>query len=845
MRLFTFLLCIICSIYSLKAQNVTVFGRVVDDLTGAPIGFASVYIESEGVNTESDKDGAYSLSVPAGMELEMVVARLGYHDAVYKLSAMKSGAKRNIDFSLIAQRGDIITVTSSRVSDIGMVEEEVQDIKYLPTASGNLESALPSIALGTSSGTGGELSSQYNVRGGNYDENLVYINDFEIFRPQLISSSQQEGLSFPNIDLIRKLSFSSGGFAAQYGDKMSSVLDISYKRPERKKYSVSLGMLGGSVHTEGATKLGKNAYNKLRYLVGARYKTTRLLLGSQDVKGEYLPSFFDIQTYLTYDITKDLQVGFLGNVNSSIFDFEPASGRTTFSGSGNKVLRFNTYYEGEEKDKFLNTTQGVSFSYVPEEVENPYYLKFLASNYQSEEIENYDIQGEYFLSAIEASLGASDEDFGKDVGPPLGTGLQHKYARNRLFNQNFNIQHKGGIEYEQDKEDGLTSHYIQWSAKYQREFFDDRLNEWERLDSADYTVPFEAEEIYFSRVVKSENEVATHKLSSYGQHTYTARSIGKHEFKVNTGVRVSYRSLNSETLVSPRVQLFYKPLAFSKRISFKLAGGVYYQQPYYREMRRVSDGTLNTALKSQRSIHVVAGMTYDFVMKRFSDTPFRFISEIYYKKLDNLVSYDLDNVRIRYSGENDAEGYVAGIDMRINGEFVPGIESWVNVSLLKARERLYGVQHLRGNIKDPDNPIKVDYVPRPSSQLMTVGIFFQDYLPSNDKFKLNVGINFGSGIPYGLPGFNKIYRNGNNLKPYNRVDVGFAYQLWDMKWLAEKPNHWLRFAESCWISLDVFNLMKISNQAGVNWIKDIQNRYSPIPNNLTSRRISARLRMEF
>lgn len=838
-----YLIILICFSVSLSAQRVTVFGRVLDDVTAQPVGFATVFVDSLSIAAETDANGMYSIKLPAEEMHTLQVARLGYNDGFYSVPKMPSGSKRNINFSLLPQQSDVVVVTSSRVSDLGMVKEEVQDIKLLPTASGNLESALPSIALGTSSGTGGELSSQYNVRGGNYDENLVYVNDFEIFRPQLISSSQQEGLSFPNIDLIQNLSFSSGGFAAQYGDKLSSVLDIKYKRPEVAKYSVALGLLGGSVHTEGAVKLGANAYNKLRYLLGVRYKTTKLLLGSQNVKGQYQPSFTDIQTYITYDLTRDWQIAYLGNVNNSLFDFVPESGETTF-GAFNDVRRFRTYYEGQEKDQFFNSTSGISLNYVPDDVEHPFYLKFLASGYSSTEVENYDIIGEYFLSTVESGLGAKDEDFGKDA-QLLGTGIQHKYARNRLYNTVINLEHKGGKEYEQGLDNGFQSHFIQWSVKYQREQFDDRLNEWERLDSADYNLPFHSEKLTFDRVIKSENKVSTDKVAAYGQYTYSKKRADAYEIKINAGVRVSYRGLNNEWLVSPRAQLFYKPLGFNKNLSFKLAAGVYYQQPFYREMRRSLDGTLNTQLASQRSIHIVTGLTYDFLMKKFSDKPFRYIAELYYKRLDNLVSFDLDNVRIRYSGENDAVGYVLGLDMRINGEFVPGVESWINVSLLKARERLVGVQHLRGNRKDSENPIKVDYVPRPTGQLLNVGVYFQDYLPMDNRFKANVGINFGSGLPYGLPGYNTVYRNVNILKPYHRVDIGFGYQLWDSKWLSKKPNHPLRFADNCWISVDVFNLMKVSNQAGVNWIKDYRNIYTSIPNNLTSRRISARFRIEF
>jgi len=366
----------------LLAQKATIFGTVTDYDTRESIELATIFTSNDNV-AESDLNGLYRIEVPSGEEVTINISRVGYQDATLKVEPMASGVKRNINFKLVSSTSNLeIVITESKIEDVGMVREEVVELKQLPTTTGNFESVLPHIALGASSGAGGELTSQYNVRGGNYDENLVYVNDFEIFRPQLIRSGQQEGLTFPNIDLIRDLSFSSGGFEAKYGDKMSSVLDIRYKRPEETKASVGMSFLGGTAHLEGSKRVGANAYNKLRYLVGARYKTNRYLLGTLDTEGEYTPNFTDIQAYVTYDITKDLQIGLIGNYNYSQYDFTPVS-RSTALGLIDFALRLTTVYEGQEQDQFVNGMGGISLTYVPEKDKNPVYWKLLASRYSS------------------------------------------------------------------------------------------------------------------------------------------------------------------------------------------------------------------------------------------------------------------------------------------------------------------------------------------------------------------------------------------------------------------------------------------------------------------------------
>jgi hypothetical protein len=820
-------------------QGGVVFGVIRDIDTGAGIDFVTVFVDGTSVSTESDINGQYRIEVTENQRATIKFSRLGYTDLSIQVEAMKSGQKRNINVKMVPKSTELeIVVRAGKIEDVGMVREEVTELKILPTASGNFESILPHIALGVNAGSGGELTSQYNVRGGNYDENLIYVNDFEIFRPQLIRSGQQEGLSFPNIDLIRDLEFSSGGFESKYGDKMSSVLDIRYKRPEEVRGSVTASLLGASAHIEGSKRLGPNAYNKFRYLIGARYKTNAYLLGSSDVKGEYVPTFVDIQAYLSYELSKEFQLGFISNYNGSHYNFQPLSGKSK-KGTIDFQLELNTVFEGQESDDFEYGMSGLSLTYVPERKKNPMFMKLLASSYRASEEEKFDILGYYRLSQIETALG---ENTGQEIAV-LGTGTQHVYARNYLYNTIHNVEYKGGIEL-QNELDKNKIHFLQWGIKYQSETFDDVLSEWERIDSAGYSLPYSSTDVLLSKVLKSTNLIKNDRFQAYIQDGFTIKN-DKNEFKFSIGTRATYRTLNDEFFVSPRAQILFKPLQWKQDISFKLAGGYYNQVPLYREMRR-PDGTTNTDLKSQKSIHIVGGVSYDFTWERISNRPFRIISEVYYKKLTDMVSYELDNVRIRYAGENNSTGYIMGWDFRINGEFVPGAESWINLSFLRARESLNGVNHLRfEEVDSVRTEVIVKDVPRPTDQLMTLNMFFQDYLPRNENVKVNLNFSVGTGLPYGPRENNIEFRNFFRLKPYHRIDIGFSVQLWKAEWIKRKPNHPLRFSQNSWISLEAFNLLQISNQASVNWVKTLTNEEYALPNNLTGRRINLRLRVDF
>lgn len=844
-QLYTLLLLILlggATAHAQEAASAKVTGLVKDAISDQPIDLATVYIEGTNRAVETSSTGRYSIVVPTEAPFVLIFTRLGYQEVRAEISPMPARTSRQVDVAMPPVNSDVeVIVRSSKIEDAGIIREDVEQLKLIPTTTGNLESILPHIALGVSSGTGGELSSQYNVRGGNYDENLVYVNDFEIYRPQLIRAGQQEGLTFANIDLIRNLSFSSGGFESKYGDKLSSVLDIKYKRPDSLRASLGLSFLGGSAHVEGSLNVGKDGYRKFRYLLGARYKTTGYLLGSLDIKGEYITNFADIQTYLTYDLNRDWQLGFLANYNRSEYRFEPVE-RSTALGLINFALELFSTFEGQEVDDFTTSMSGLSLTYLPDRRRNPFFMKFMASAFRSEENERFDIIGRYSLRQIESGLGS--DNFGEVIAE-LGTGTQQEFVRNFLDIQLYNVEHRGGIELQLDTkaEEITSSHFVMWSVKAQQELINDRINEWERLDSAGYSLPYDTTDVLLFNVLKTRNELVSTRFSGFIQDTYTFRNEEKGEFRASAGIRASYWDLNGELLLSPRAQLLYKPLGGTRDISYRLAGGLYMQPPFYREMRGF-DGQVNTQLRAQKSAHIVGGFTYDFYLGKQNPKKFRFIAEAYYKELWDIVSYEIENVRIRYSGQNDATGYVTGLDLRVNGEFVPGAESWINLSFLRARESLNDVQHLVRELGQSEGQ-RVDDVPRPTDQFMNLSMFFQDYLPRSERFRMHLNFTVGTGLPFGLRGNNEVFRNTYRFSPYHRVDIGFSLQLFDDEKRKEKPNHFLSFSRNTWLSLEVFNLMQVRNQAGNTWIKTVFNQQYAIPNYLTSRRINLRLRMEF
>ena len=843
MRFFAILILLLTRELASAQQTATVFGRITDASDGQPVEFVSVYIKGGGKGVASDESGKFAIQVPAGQRLTLGFRRVAFKEASADVLPLQPNARFALDISMAPNESNLEVVISERRIDGGgmLKEKNLAELKLLPTTTGNLEAVLPHIALGANTGSGGELSSQYQVRGGNYDENLVYVNDFEIYRPQLIRAGQQEGLTFPNIDLMRDLSFSSGGFQARYGDKMSSVLDVKYKRPDTLRASASASLLGGSAHLEGSWKPSTAGYRAFRYLVGARYKTTRTLLGSLDVKGEYVPNFTDVQTYLTYDINRDWQIGAIGNLNRSTYGYKPQSLARAF-GLVDYALQLRTAFEGQEVDDFTQAMGGLSLTYLPDRQKNPLYHKILTSVWRSQENERFDILGYYILGELEENLGS--EGFG-EITNVLGTGTQHTWVRNYLTADVRNVEYKGGIELQKD-DAGISltrSHFLQWSARWQNEAINDRINEWERLDSALYSLPYDTVALHVRKVLKTTNNLQSDRFSASFQDTWTWRRDGVRELQIIAGVRGQYWSLNNDWFVTPRAQMLFKPLNTHKDISYRMAGGLFYQPAFYREMRRLN-GSVNTDLAAQKSAHAVGGLTWDFLWGKRRPVKMRLIAEAYYKKMWDLVSFDIDNVRIRYSGANDSKGYATGLDLRLNGEFVEGAESWVNLSFLRTRESLDGVQHRARNVGELDG-FDVKDVPRPTDRLFTFSTFFQDYLRNNKNVRMHLNLTVGSGLPFGVVDNNIIFRNPYRFAPYHRVDIGFGFQLWKDAWRKKHPRHFLRFTRDTWASLEVFNLMKVANEASNTWIKTIENTQYAIPNYLTGRRLNIRIRMEF
>ena len=826
-----------------QVETATVTGRVTDLVSELPVDFATVYVKGATSAAETGEKGRYVASVPAGEGFVLVFSRIGYRETEVAVADLPAGARKQIDVALAPLESDLeVIVRESKVEEGGMIREDPAQLRLLPSVTGNLESILPSIALGVTSGSGGELTSQYNVRGGNYDENLVYVNDFEIYRPQLIRQGQQEGLTFANPNLMRSLSFSSGGFEARYGDKLSSVLDIKYKRPDSLRGSFEASLLGASAHVEGSKQLGKSSYQRLRFLGGARYKTTQYILGTLETTGEYQPNFFDVQAYLTYDVNRTLQLGVLGNYNRSVYNFRPEQRSTAFGGLS-QVLRLNTNFQGSEQDDFLTQMGGLSLTYIPERAANPLFLKLLTSAFRSDEDQGISVGGRYVLGTLDSDLGS--ETF-NEVTDIIGAGGQRQFTRDFLTIQVYNAELRGGLELNGGNATTTRSHFLQWSGKVQHERIDDYINEWELLDSAGYSLPFDEDRVQLFSVLKSENELISTRFSAFFQDTYTWRQDDRADIRLSAGVRAVAWDLNGGVDVSPRAQLLYKPLGGRRDITYKLAGGLYKQQPFYRELRR-PDGTLNTDLQSQKSLHLVGGLTSDFYYGKRNPKKFRLITEAYYKSLWDLVSYEIENVRIQYSGENDASGYVAGLDFRLNGEFVPGADSWLNLSLLRAREKLDGVVHQRVTGRDERGIVQLDtveYVPRPTDQVFQLSLFFQDYLRNNENFRTHVNLTVGGGLPFGIQGDNRMSRNALRFDTYQRIDIGFSWRLYDREASRRAATSPLRFTRSTYLSLEVFNLMNVSNQAGNTFIKTIFQQQYAVPNRLTGRRINLRLKIE-
>jgi len=860
-----------------QSYTANIIGKVTDS-DGQPLIGVQITLDEVAVGTTTNADGEYNLKVPSDITLTLVFSYFSYQKIKRPNLRLREGQAIRVDISMAAAvEMDLVTVTPFDQKEIDQIRVEKKDIERIPVTDGNLTSLIKYLAPGVTAGTGGELTSQYSVRGGNYDENLVYVNDFEIYRPLLVRSGQQEGLIFPNGDMLDYLSFSAGGFKAQYGDKMASVLDVKYRRPHQLEASIGGSLLGGSLYLGGAiyrdsTAKADRSPQRFTYTIGARYKTTSYLLATLDVKGEYVPQFYDIQADLIYDVSKHWQVELIGHYSNSIYRLTPEESSTT-TGLFNQALRLTTLFEGREVSNFENYTVGASTTYLPwglsgrtvekekKNINKNLKFKLLASHFQTNENERIDIINFYKLDEIETGLG--EDNFGEVIGT-LAYGETHLFARNFLQGNVTNIKLRGNYIHEEIKRSNgfRFNNYLKFGIGYKNEIINDKLKEWRRLDSLGFTLPDnDTSDLFIPDYINTRVNLNSHRLTAFVQHTWEVRSP-KHLFRMTGGVRANYWTLNKEIVVSPRLQLYYTPRKYSnnamdstrktKDLTFKLAAGMYAQPPFYRELRDLR-GEVSTNVKAQKSIHVLGGVVWDFIMVK---RKFKFIAEAYYKHQWDLIPYDIDNVRIRYYGDNLATGYVAGLDLRLNGELIDGLESWINLSFLRARESFNGVQHgvrkLEGTTVDttwmPDAPKATD-------QLVIFSMYFQDNFPKAEWAELSLAFTVGTGLPFGAPNDNVEFRNSYRFAPYHRIDIGASFTLWDrarfkrekfptkQEWKARK--HPLRSIKKIWVSFEVFNLMDVKNVASNTWIKDFTNRSYAIPNVLTSRRFNVRFKVSF
>ena len=804
-------------VFSSHAQNQTAFikGKVVDE-HNVPIDHVTVIIKNTAIGTHTDENGRFSLAVPAGKNIAISFSSISYENqTIYKKLA--EGETISMTISLKPNIINIKTIVKKddrKRGEAGMVRIDPKLYDKMPSIVGGIEGQLK-IFLSNNN----ELTSQYNVRGGNFDENLVYINDFEVYRPFLVRSGQQEGLSIINPELVSGVSFSTGGFQAKYGDKMSSVLDITYKRPKEFAGSVTLSLLGLGAHIEGV-----GLQKKFSYMIGLRQKSNQYLLQSQQTKGVYNPTFTDIQWYFNYIINPKWQTDLFLNYARNRFDFQPEQSTQSF-GLVNKAFQLRTYFDGAETDKFDSRYGGISFSNTPNSKTT---LKFIASGFQTNESETYDIQGEYLLGELETDLGKNN--FG-DLKYAIGTGIIHNYARNFLNVIVGNIGHKGSYD--------ANRHFIQWGVNAEFVGITDKLNEWERRDSAGYSQPYSDTSLYMAKRYKSSQNFSYTRYTAFLQDNIAFDSIG---LVLTGGIRFTYNQLNKEFIVSPRLQLSWKP-KWEKDIIFRGATGIYNQPPFYREMRDMN-GIVNFNIKSQKSYHAVLGMDYNF--KAFKDRPFKFTSELYYKYLWDLVPYEYDNVRIRYFGKNDAIGYAYGAEFRLYGDIVKDAESWISLGLMKTAENILDDKITYQNVGGADSAvIYPGYIPRPTDSRVSFGLFFSDYLPRNKNFKLFLNGLFSTGLPFGPPD-QKRYEDTLRLPSYKRVDVGFMALLLDAE-KKERPRYsYFKNIKTMWLSLEVFNLLGIQNTISYLWIQDqTSNKVYAVPNRLTSRLINLKLVTRF
>jgi hypothetical protein len=801
-------------VFAQQSAIIEGFIRANDDKV---LPFANVLVTGTNQGTASNVDGYYRLSVSPSENLEIVFSSLGYESRTITLS-IRGNEKRelNIVLNSVSSELEEISVISShrRFGNIERINH--RDLSFLPDASGSFESILKSLP-GVSSTH--EMSSQYSVRGGNFDENLIYVNDIEIYRPFLIRSGQQEGLSFINSDMVEGVEFSAGGFNAEYGDKMSSVLNIKYKVPTENSAKSEISLLGVNAMIEGV-----NDRFSISHLTGFRYKTSQYLLSTLDEAGDYNPVFLDFQSNILWRISPKFQFSFLGNYSTNSYQFQPVERETRF-GSFSNALQLKVYYQGQELNKFETIQGALTGEYRPN---SNTMLKFISSNYTARESETFDIIGQYLLNELDNSLGSTN--YGDSL-INVGIGGFINHARNFLNADFYGLEHLGTHV--------STNSTTKWGLKYQFESITDWISEWDLTDSSGYAVPYNGNNLTLSYSQKSFNSITSHRLSSYIQNSFKS-ILNDHEITATAGVRFNYWSFNNELNISPRASIMLKP-DWKRDIAFHLSGGYYHQPTLYKEYR-LMDGNLNKNIKAQVSIHAVFGVEYLF---RAWDRPFRFQTEIYHKQLYNLIPYKIDNVRIQYTGENLAKGFAQGIDFKVNGEFVDGAESWASLSVMRTFEDIKNDSYINSEGKT----IYPGKYPRPTDQRFSIGAFFQDYIPGNPSYRVHLTGFFGTGLPFGMPKserFDLLAR----MPSYKRIDIGFTKVFKDDKGKGGSAFTNATWLKSFWVSAEVFNLFDFKNTISYLWVQTVSNQSNEsgkyaVPNYLTSRRINIKISAKF
>ena len=780
----------------LFAQRITITGTVSDP-AGLPIDLVSVQIKGTMNGTLTNQKGKYSISVAKNDSVTLVFNCLGYNKSEVSVSEPQEGLVVNVRLRPQSYELETAVIKGSRIQSNTMEKITMgQGRLSVDATGGSVESFVMTAGTGVSSTN--ELSTQYSVRGGSYNENIVYVNNIEVYRPLLIRSGQQEGMSFLNPDMTESVHFSSGGFDARYGDKMSSVLDVIYKKPEKLEGGVTASMLGGNIYLGSKT-------GKFSQISGFRYKRGTTLLKTLDTKGDYNPTVLDFQTYMNYDFTSKLSFSFLANYSDNIYDFNPGNRETSY-GTMTDARKFKVYYDGMERDRFKTFFGAGVLRYNVSDEAN---VSLQVVGFESQEEETFDITGEYWISNV----------LDENTEATIGTGLFHQHARNYLNAKVFNASLVGLL--------GLNQHTFRWSVGMQREQIKDKINEWELRDSLGYSIPQHSEKLKVFSSLYSKNEIESSRFFGYIQDTYRFR-IESGVFSLTAGVRGSYWDYNKEFIFSPRASISFVP-SKNQNLTYRFATGLYYQSPFYKEFRVTetdAEGNqyidLNKDIKSQRSVHFVLGGDYNF---KLEDRPFKFTAEIYYKKLDNLVPYSVDNVRVWYYGKNVSDGYVMGLDTKLFGQFVPGTDSWLGFSLMNAKQNIDGKKY-----------------PLPTDQRYNITFYYTDYMPNYERLKFNLRAIWSQGLPFSVPG--QDYKLALRAPTYRRIDIGLNYCLWN-ETQQERSNSFFQNFKNIWLGVDVFNLFDIKNVNSYSWFSDVNGAQHAVPDRLTGRQFNVKLLAEF